>query len=204
MSDSGCQSLVSLFSLWNVIASWDTPLSLHHLGISQEQRAASAEHTACCPWCHTTTQPTALSAACQNSMGKLLQRKHRSNSPPPQKFPKSSSHVVKMDSDQVERSIKTILHFANFEKDCSACKKNQKNAPFLILRGTKWDQKVEVLTYNNTQKAQLLLTDWCKPSLPLSIPHLASPLMHYQRRVAQRHLVRVSPHALTTRFLHTA
>lgn len=59
-----------VFLLWNVIASWDTPLSLHHLGTSREQRAASAEQTACRPCCLTTILPTALSAGCHDSMGK--------------------------------------------------------------------------------------------------------------------------------------
>lgn len=75
-SHSGCQSAVSLFSLWNEIASRETPLSLHHPGISREQRAASAEQTARCPWCHPTTPPTALSADYHDSMGKLMEAKH--------------------------------------------------------------------------------------------------------------------------------
>ncbi len=70
MSESVCQSPVGLFSLCNVIAPWDTPLSLHHLGTSWEQRAASAEQTACRPRCLSTILPTALSAGYHDSMGK--------------------------------------------------------------------------------------------------------------------------------------
>lgn len=83
MSDFVCQSLAGLFSLWNAIAPWDTPLSLHHLGTSQEQRAASAEQTACRPRCLTTILPTALSAGCHDSMGKTPETKHRSSSKTP-------------------------------------------------------------------------------------------------------------------------
>lgn len=72
MSDSLCQSPVGLFSLWNVIAPWDTPLTLHHLGTSQEQRVASAEQTACRPCCLTTILPTVLSAGYHDSMGKAV------------------------------------------------------------------------------------------------------------------------------------
>lgn len=68
-SDSVCQSPAGLFSLWNAIAPRDTPLSLHHLGTSREQRAASAEQTARRPRRLTTILPTALSAGCHDSMG---------------------------------------------------------------------------------------------------------------------------------------
>lgn len=80
MSDFVCQSLAGLFSLWNAIAPWDTLLSHCHLGTSLEQRAVSAEQTACRPRCLTTILPTALSAGCHDSMGKTPETKHRSSS----------------------------------------------------------------------------------------------------------------------------
>lgn len=77
-------------------------------------------------------------------------------------------------------------------KEYSAYRTSGSHLP-LTLKGTRCDHKVKVLTYNNTQKTQLLLADWCN----LSLPHLASPFIHYQWRVAQHCLARLSPYALT-------
>ena len=92
MSDSVCQSPAGLFSLWNAIAPRDTPLSLHHLGTSWEQRAASAEQTARRPHRLTTILPTALSAGCHDSMGVGGGDSRNQNiAPTPKQFPNSSS-----------------------------------------------------------------------------------------------------------------
>ena len=83
------ESPAGLFSLWNAIAPRDTPLSLHHLGTSREQRAASAEQTARRPHRLTTILPTALSAGCHDSVGWGGGDSRNQNiTPIPKQFPK--------------------------------------------------------------------------------------------------------------------
>jgi len=161
-----------------VIAPRDTPLSLHHRGTSREQRAASAGQTACrprlLPSCQLPSLPVTMTA-----WRKLLEPKHRLD---------SKTFLQKLATQNVGRRLRSDVNInRNKSIFCMLPERIQfvsekSHQPFLFFTkapgGTiRW----RALTYNNTQKAQLLL--------PSPTVASASP---YQRRVAQQRLARVS------------
>lgn len=84
--------------------------------------------------------------------------------------------------------------FEHLAKECVS-----KNFPFLLFSATAGGgHKVDVLTCNKEQKAQLLPADWCTPALHAS--PAPQPSIHYQQGVAQDRLAGVSPYALTNIF----